>query len=563
MKKLLFALGIVVGVFLALALSAHAATVLFPTGGGTGTSTPPSLGQLLVGNSGGTYTLTATSSLGLLTNITGLISQGTNVTITGSGTSGSPYVINASGGGGGSGTISTSSPLTAGLLVQSTGVNTIANIATSSLGLLTNDVTEGTNLYWTNVRFDTRLGATTTLPQITTLANLGTVKTSLSGILKASSGVLSAAISGTDYTLITAKTCTTGDFVSGVTAAGVFTCTTPSTSSGTVTSVALTTPTGLSISGSPITTNGTLALSLTAGYVIPLTASTTDWNTAYLNRITSATLPLSISGNAISIANAVADGSTKGAASFTANDFDASSGNISLDYTNGQKATASVSGFLSSTDWSTFNGKQSALTFSTGLTNTTGTVTVNTSQDIGTLSNLTGNGAVLTSGGAGTLGTYTGTSCANQFVRSLSGSIAASCATVGAADVSLAALTATDSTLTFSGSYTGATARTIGLNLANAQSWTGLQQFNANASTTSFTSTGNAFLATASGKVGIGTTTPASLLQLFSTGTTTLSVDSNSATQGSCIEMKDTSGGGYTYIYAQGGVIFTSTTSCK
>lgn len=51
--------------------------------------------------------------------------------------------------------------------------------------------------------------------------------------------------------------------------------------SGTVTSVALTTPTGLSVSGSPITTSGTLALSLTGGYVIPLTASTTDWQTAF------------------------------------------------------------------------------------------------------------------------------------------------------------------------------------------------------------------------------------------------------------------------------------------
>lgn len=51
--------------------------------------------------------------------------------------------------------------------------------------------------------------------------------------------------------------------------------------SGTVTSVDMTVPTGLSVSGNPITTSGTLALSLTGGYVIPLTASTTNWNTAY------------------------------------------------------------------------------------------------------------------------------------------------------------------------------------------------------------------------------------------------------------------------------------------
>lgn len=47
----------------------------------------------------------------------------------------------------------------------------------------------------------------------------------------------------------------------------------------------------------------------------------------------------------IGITNAAADGSTKGAASFAAADFDASSGNISIDYTNGQKASSSVPGF--------------------------------------------------------------------------------------------------------------------------------------------------------------------------------------------------------------------------
>jgi hypothetical protein len=41
------------------------------------------------------------ASAGYLTNITGKISQGTNVTITGTGTSGDPYVINSSGGSGG------------------------------------------------------------------------------------------------------------------------------------------------------------------------------------------------------------------------------------------------------------------------------------------------------------------------------------------------------------------------------------------------------------------------------------------------------------------------------
>lgn len=47
-----------------------------------------------------------------------------------------------------------------------------------------------------------------------------------------------------------------------------------------------------------------------------------------------------------------------------------------------KQATSSVNGYLSSTDWSTFNNKQSALTFSTGLTNTSGTVTANLSVGV-------------------------------------------------------------------------------------------------------------------------------------------------------------------------------------
>lgn len=70
--------------------------------------------------------------------------------------------------------------------------------------------------------------------------------------------------------------------------------------------------------------------------------------------------PLSFSAGTLSIQDAAADGSTKGASSFTANDFNASSGNISIDYANGQEATSGQDGFLSSTDWSTFNSKVSA-----------------------------------------------------------------------------------------------------------------------------------------------------------------------------------------------------------
>lgn len=96
---------------------------------------------------------------------------------------------------------------------------------------------------------------------------------------------------------------------------------------GTVTSVAATVPTGFAISGSPITTSGTLAITFASGYSLPTDAKQAEWDTAYSNRITSASAPLSIVANVISIS----------------------------------QATNSANGYLSSTDWATFNAKQSAL----------------------------------------------------------------------------------------------------------------------------------------------------------------------------------------------------------
>lgn len=55
----------------------------------------------------------------------------------------------------------------------------------------------------------------------------------------------------------------------------------PTLTTGTVTSVALTAPTGLQVTGSPITTSGTLALTFQAGYSIPTNTSQSNWDTAY------------------------------------------------------------------------------------------------------------------------------------------------------------------------------------------------------------------------------------------------------------------------------------------
>lgn len=55
--------------------------------------------------------------------------------------------------------------------------------------------------------------------------------------------------------------------------------------SGTVTSVDMTVPTGLAVSGNPITTAGTLAVTYASGYAIPTTAKQTEWDTAYTDRL--------------------------------------------------------------------------------------------------------------------------------------------------------------------------------------------------------------------------------------------------------------------------------------
>jgi len=55
--------------------------------------------------------------------------------------------------------------------------------------------------------------------------------------------------------------------------------------SGTVTSVSMSVPTGLVVTGNPITTSGTLAVAYDSGYALPTTAKQTEWDTAYDDRL--------------------------------------------------------------------------------------------------------------------------------------------------------------------------------------------------------------------------------------------------------------------------------------
>ena len=55
-----------------------------------------------------------------------------------------------------------------GLVLSPGGTGTLTNIATSSLGLLTTDVAEGSNLYYTDSRVNSYVHASTTIPKIYT-----------------------------------------------------------------------------------------------------------------------------------------------------------------------------------------------------------------------------------------------------------------------------------------------------------------------------------------------------------------------------------------------------------
>lgn len=131
---------------------------------------------------------------------------------------------------------------------------------------------------------------------------------------------------------------------------------------GTVTSVGLSAPTGFSVTGSPVTGSGTLGLSFAAGYSLPTNIKQGNWDDAYTfvtnfpTQTGNAGKFLSTNGSVLSWETVIA-----GVQSVTASSPLFSSGGANPNITI-QQATTSQNGFLSSTDWNTFNSKQNALT---------------------------------------------------------------------------------------------------------------------------------------------------------------------------------------------------------
>lgn len=91
-------------------------------------------------------------------------------------------------------------------------------------------------------------------------------------------------------------------------------------------------------------------------------------NITRLGTIVAGSIPYSLVTGTPTQVNAESDGTTKGVVTFPSADFTCTSGLCDLNFTSGQKATGSQSGFLSSTDWTTFNGKQASGNYITGTT---------------------------------------------------------------------------------------------------------------------------------------------------------------------------------------------------
>lgn len=276
MKRLIL---VVIALFITLffTVSSVSAAVTFPVNGGTGISTIPTYGQVLVGNPGGTYTLTATSSLGILGGVSSVFGRTGAVTAQ-SGDYSAFY-----------------SPI----LVFSYPLVNTANTISLAFGTTTSNT-------WANVQ---------------TFTN-APIFSSLTGLLKGNgSSAITVGVNGTDYTLNTAKTCSAGDFISAVTAAGVFTCTTPSGTTYTGSFPIVVTGSVISFSGLTTSTPGVVGN-------IPYFTSANAFANVATSTLT-ATAPLTGSFTHVGTTGALGC----------------------------QTASGSQAGCLSSTDWTTFNSK--------------------------------------------------------------------------------------------------------------------------------------------------------------------------------------------------------------
>lgn len=219
--------------------------------------------------------------------------------------------------------------------IDNTDLVTSVNGFIGAVVLTTTDVAEGTNLYYTDTRARNSISAGTGISYV---SGTGVITNSLPDQVVALTGAGTTTVTGTYPN---------------------FTITSADSTTGTVTSVAATAGTGISVTGSPITTSGTLNITNTApDQTVSLTAGTGISTTGTYPNFTITNTSPSSGGTVTSVTGTspvVSSGGNTPAISMPA-------------------ATTSVNGYLTSTDWTTFNNKS----------NTNGTVTSVAAITLGT-----------------------------------------------------------------------------------------------------------------------------------------------------------------------------------
>ena len=406
----------------------------------------------------------------------------------------------------------------------------------------------------------------TVLPETDNTYDLGTTTARWRNVYAVTASSTNLIVSGLNAASCDVKASTNGTFSCGTDSTGSATFAWTPNSWGNSTSTILSFPGFISTASSTLSHLGTGGLAVNNGLIYNAATSTLSTITGTLavgkggTGATTFTSSQLLYGNGTSALSSVATSSETCSSPLSCTAFDVLTGGGSITLNTvpiskgGTNQTSFGQGWLGITDVGTFTSSTSP-TFSYFVaTSTTATSTfMGNAHIVGNLrvdgnffapvtliatSDTTINGkltitgavdldtftsAILLTGAGGDVAEYTGSSCTNQFVRSLSALGAATCATVSSADVSLAELTATNSTLTFSGTYNGSTARTIGLNVGNANNWTALQTFtNATSTQMSIDASGRLYIPAganptigATGDIAINTTAASTSIRFY------------------------------------------------